>query len=117
MSFESYKIVMTKKNKFVGKGYFVQGLFVLNISEIVNYKASSFAYLVDSYDIWHARLWYVNSSYVNKLQSLGMITLNGKKYGKCDICLESKLTKKKCMSMQRESDLLSLIHTDLEDLK
>jgi len=46
-----------------------------------------------------------------------MITLNDKQSGKCDICLESKSTKKKCMYMQHESDLLSLIYTDLGDLK
>jgi len=34
MSFESDKIVMTKNNVFVRKGYYDQGLFVLNI----NYK-------------------------------------------------------------------------------
>jgi hypothetical protein len=51
VSFESDKIILTKKNIFVGKGYCDQGLFILNISEIINYKASSFAYLIDSYDI------------------------------------------------------------------
>ncbi|KAK2360887.1 hypothetical protein QL285_086105 [Trifolium repens] len=34
VSFESDKIVMTKNNVFVGKGYCDQGLFVLDISEI-----------------------------------------------------------------------------------
>jgi len=42
VSFESDKFVMKKKNIFVGKGYCDQGLFILNISEIMNYKASSF---------------------------------------------------------------------------
>ena len=56
VSFESDKIIMTKKNIFVKKGYFDQGLFILNISKITNYKTSSFVYLIDSYDIWHARL-------------------------------------------------------------
>jgi len=66
VSFESDKIVMTKNNVFVGKGYCDQGLFVLNISEVMNESESS-AYIVDSYDIWHARLGHVNSSYVMKL--------------------------------------------------
>jgi len=50
VSFESDKIVMTKNNVFVGKGYCDQGLFVLNVSEIINGSVSS-AYIVDSYDI------------------------------------------------------------------
>ena len=40
VSFESDKIVMTKNNIFVGKGYCNQGLYVLNISEIINENAS-----------------------------------------------------------------------------
>jgi len=57
---------MTKNNVFMGKGYCDQGLFVLNISEIIN--ESSSAYIIDLYDMWHARLEHVNSSYVMKLQ-------------------------------------------------
>jgi len=36
---------MTKNNVFVGKGYCDQGLFVLNISKIIN--EYSFAYIVE----------------------------------------------------------------------
>jgi len=61
---------MTKNNVFVHKGYCDQGLFVLNISEIVN-ESESYAYIVDSYDVCHARLGHViNYSYVMKLQRL-----------------------------------------------
>ena len=49
VSFESDKIIMTKDNIFVGKGFCNQGLFVLSISEVMNENASSSAYLVDSY--------------------------------------------------------------------
>ena len=51
VSFESDKIIMTKNNVFVGKGFCNQGLFVLNIYEVMNENSSSAAYLVDSYDI------------------------------------------------------------------
>ena len=60
-SFEFDRIVMAKNNIFVGKRFCNQGLFVLSISEVINGNASSFAYLVDSYDIWHARLGHVSS--------------------------------------------------------
>ena len=49
VSFESDKIVMTKNNIFVGKGYCNQGLFVLIVSETTN--ASSSAYLLDSVNL------------------------------------------------------------------
>jgi len=71
---------MTKNNVFVGKGYCDQGLFVLNISEIMNESEYS-AYIFDSYDIWHARLGHVNSSYVMKLQRLGLINMHDKEVG------------------------------------
>ena len=47
VSFEYDKIVMTKNNAFVGKGYCDQCLFVLNISEIINESCSS-TYIVNS---------------------------------------------------------------------
>ena len=45
---------MTKNNVFVGKRFYNQKLFVLIISEVMNGNSSSFAYLVDYYDVWHA---------------------------------------------------------------
>jgi len=42
ISFKYEKIV----NVFVGKGYCDQGLFVLNVSKVINV-----AYLIDSYDM------------------------------------------------------------------
>ena len=66
VSFESYKIVMTKNNVFVENRYCDQGLFVLSIYEVIN-EAELSTYIVDSYDVWHARLGHVNYSYVIKL--------------------------------------------------
>ena len=43
--------------------------------------------------------------------------LSLEKHGKCESCVESKTTKKSCKSIEKESDLLSLIHNDLKDLK
>ena len=39
------------------------------------------------------------------------------KHGKCESLLESKTIKKSCKWVERESNLLSLIHSDLGDLK
>jgi len=78
MSFEFDKIVMTKNNVLWGKGYCDQGPFVLNISKIINESEFS-TYIVDLYDIWHARLGHVNYSYVMKLQRLGLINMHDKK--------------------------------------
>ena len=55
VSFEYDRIVMTKNNVFVGKGFCNQRLFLLSISEVMNTNSFSI-YLVDSYDVWHTRL-------------------------------------------------------------
>ena len=118
VSFEFGRIVMTKNNIFVGKGFCNQGLFVLSISEVINENASSSAYLVDSYDIWHARLGHVSSGYIKKMQTLGLINnIDYSGLSKCQICATSKLTRNTCGSMTRETKLLELIHFDLGDLK
>ena len=67
VSFESDRIVMTKNNIFMGKTFCNQGLFVLSISKVINGHVSTSTYLVDSYDIWHARLGHVSSRYIKKM--------------------------------------------------
>ena len=61
--FDSNKIVLTKNDDFVGKGYCNQGLFMFNVSEIMNNKAfSSSIHIVYSCDVWNDRLGHVNFS-------------------------------------------------------
>ena len=49
--FESDKIVMIRNRQFVSKWYYSQGLFMLNVLEIMNENASTFsAYMIDSCD-------------------------------------------------------------------
>ena len=72
--FDSDKIVLTKKDAFVGNDYCNQGLFMLNVYDIINNNASSSStYVVDSYDIWHDRLGHVNFSYMKKMVELSLI--------------------------------------------
>ncbi|KAJ9684091.1 hypothetical protein PVL29_016537 [Vitis rotundifolia] len=117
--FDSDKIVLTKNDAFVGKGYCNQGLFLLNVSDIINNNASSSsAYIVDSCDIWHGRLGHVNFSYMKRMVELSLIPkLSLENHEKYESCVESKTTKKSCKSVERGSNLLSLIHSDLGDLK
>ena len=95
--FDSNKIVLTKNAAFVRKGYCNQGLFMLNVSEILNNKApsSSSAYIVDSCDVWKGRLGHVNFSYIKKMGQLSLIpNLSLENLRKCEVCVESKTTKK-----------------------
>ena len=117
--FDYDKIVLTKNDAFVGKAYYNQGLFMLNVFYIINNNASSSsACIVDSCDIWHGRLGHVNFSYMKKMVELNLIPkLSLENHRKCESCVESKTTKKSCKLVERESNLLSLIHSDLGDLK
>ena len=92
------KIVLTKNDAFVGKGYCSKSLFMLNVYDIINNNASfSSAYIADSCDIWHGRLGHVNFSYMKKIVELSLIPkLSLENHGKCESCVESKTTKKSC---------------------
>ena len=84
----------------------------------MNNKASSSAYIVDSCDVWHSRLGHVNFSYIDKLGELSLISKPSLEIlGKCEVCVESKTINKSYKPVERESELLSLIHNDLGDLK
>ena len=102
------------------KGYYNKGLFILNVIEIMNGNAStSSAYLIDSHDLWHARLGHVNFSYIKKMKELGILeNVKIGDNGKCQICSEAKGTKKPCKQVvQRETELRTLIHSYLGDMK
>jgi len=43
--------------------------------------------------------------------------MHDKQNNKCDICVESKITKKTCHSVKRQTELFGLIHIDLANLK
>ena len=102
--FDFDKLVLTRNNKFVRKGYCNQVLFMLNVYDIINNNASSSsAYIVDSCDIWHGRLGHVSFSYMKKMVELSLIPkLFLENLGKCESCVESKTTKKSCKSVERE---------------
>ena len=71
-----------------------------------------------SQKFWLGRLGHVNFSYIKKVVELSLIPkLSLENLGQCEVCVESKTTKKSYKSVGRESELLSLIHSDLGDLK
>ena len=87
--FDFDKIVLTKNDAFVGKGYCNKGLFMLNVNDIINNNAfSSFACIVYSYDICHGNLGHVNFSYMKKMVELSSNPkLSLENHGKCESCI------------------------------
>ncbi|KAA0068137.1 ty1-copia retrotransposon protein [Cucumis melo var. makuwa] len=115
---EGDKVVLTKNEDFVGKGYLSNGLFVLNTISI-NANASSSAYVIEYANLWHGRLGHVNFTSIRKLKDLRLInTSESHETGKCPICVESKFHKKPFKPVEsRTTDLLELIHSDLANFR
>ena len=119
--FESDKFVLTKSGIYVGKGYMSNGLFKMNGIIIVsdfNNKNTSSAYMLESSNIWHGRLGHVNFDTLNKLMNLELLPkFKIDSNHKCEICVESKLTRASFHNIERSIEPLTLIHSDTCDLK
>ncbi|TYK14258.1 ty1-copia retrotransposon protein [Cucumis melo var. makuwa] len=115
---EGGKVALTKNEDFIGKGYLSNGLFVLNTISM-NANASSSAYVIESVNLWHGRLGYVNFVSTRKLKDLRLInTTKSHETDKCPICVESKFHKKPFKPVEsRTTDLLELIHSDLANFR
>ena len=92
---------------FVGKGYACDGMFKLNVE--MNENNNSSAYIVSSLNVWHGRLFHINSKYMKNMSCLGLIP----KLEKCEICSMTKITRKSYKSVERDSELLELIHSNI----
>ena len=64
--FVSENFILTKNGMYVGKGYMSNGLFKMNVMNVVpptkniNNKNTSSAYILESSNVWHDRLGHVN---------------------------------------------------------
>ena len=122
--FVSDNFILTKNGMYVGKGYMSNGLFKMNVMTVVppikntNKKNTSSAYMLESSNVWHGRLGHVNYNTLRRL--INMECLPNFKIDpnhKCEICVESKLTRTSFQSIERSSEPLELIHSDICDLK
>ena len=115
--------ILTKNGMYVGKRYMRNGLFKMNVMTIVPpmkniNKNTSSAYMLESSNVWHGRLGHVNYDTLRRL--INMECLPKFKIDpnhKCEICVESKITRTSFQSIERNSEPLELIHSDICDLK
>uniref|UniRef100_F6H3T4 ABC transporter G family member 40 n=1 Tax=Vitis vinifera TaxID=29760 RepID=F6H3T4_VITVI len=116
--FESGKLILTKSGNFVGKGYSCDGMIKLSTNDNINKMTSTSAYMCDSNSLilWHNRLAHVGLSTIKRIVKCGLIACDTKKFEKCEICIKSKMIKKPFHSVERSSNLLDLIHSDLCEL-
>ena len=74
--FESNKFVLSKSGMYVKKGYMSDGMWKLNVMAIIKSsmnKASTFTYMLESSNLWHGRLGYVNYDTLCRLINLNHI--------------------------------------------
>ena len=107
---------------YVRRGYLLDGMFKLNVLAQVpknnENKNKASAYSVELCDVWHSRLGHVNYRSLQRMVSLGLLPNFSIDRGhKCEVCVESKFTRKPFPSVERNSELLDLIHSDLCDMK
>ena len=116
--------ILSKNGMYVGKGYMSNGLFKMNVMTVVppikniNKNNTSSTYMLESSNVWHGRLGHVNYDTLRRL--LNMECLPNFKIDpnhKCEICVESKLIRTSFQSIERSSEPLELIHSDICDLK
>ncbi|XP_077215490.1 uncharacterized protein LOC143850059 [Tasmannia lanceolata] len=111
--FESDKFILSKGGTFVGKGYMYEGMFKLNIN-----KVNVFAYVLDSsLSLWHNRLGHVNTRKMNDMVKLTLIPkYENDLVDRCKTCMQTKIITKSFPKVDRTSNLLDLIHSDVCDI-
>lgn len=96
--FESNKVVLTKNDHFIGKGYLDENLFKLNVmairqNDVESNKDKSSIYLLECSHLWHVRLGHVNFNTLQRLMKLELLPKhNVDPTHKCEICVEAKMT-------------------------
>ena len=115
--FELDKFVLSTSGMYIGKGYMRNGMWKLNVMTVIKLtmdKASSSAYMLES----SSRLGHVNYDTLCRLINLDHTpTFQLDLKHKCETCVEEKLTKSSCQSIERHIEPLDLIHSDMCDLK
>ena len=122
--FVSDNFILTKNGMYVGKGYMSNGLFKMNVMTVVhhikniNNKNTSSGYMLESSNVWHGRLGHVNYDPLRRLINMECLPkFQIYPNHKCENCVESKLTRTSFQSIERSSEPLELIHSDIYDLK
>ena len=81
-------------------------------------KASTSPYMLESSYLWHGRLGHVNYDTLSKLINLNHIhTFQIDPKYKCETYVQEKLTGSSFQSVERHTEPLYLIHSDICDLK
>nr|GEX30087.1 hypothetical protein [Tanacetum cinerariifolium] len=120
---ESEKVILSKANVFVRKAYACDGMFKLNINKttssaylpVCNF-ISSFNIECSTFNLWHNHLGYINYRTIKDMLKQGIIFYNGEHKDKCEICVQAKIKRKPFTKVDRQSEMLELVHSDICEL-
>ena len=119
--FESNKFVLSKDGTYIGKGYMSGGMWKLNVMTISKCdmnKASTSTYILESSNLWHGRLGHVDFDTLRRLINLNHIqTFQIDAKHECGTCVEEILIRSSFQNLERHTEPLDLIHSDICDLK
>ena len=120
--FEFNKFLLFKSGMYMGNGYLSNDLFKMNVmtvfSIIDNNKSTSSVYMIESSNVWHGRLGYVNYHTLHRLINLNLLPKFEIDFDhKCETCVEAKMARACFISIERRTEPLDLIHSDVRDLK
>ena len=96
-------------------------MWKLNVMTIIKSnmnKVNTSTYILESSNLWHGRLGHINYDILRRLINLNHIpTFQIVSKHKCETCVEAKLTRSSFQSIERHTEPLDLIHSDICDLK
>ncbi|XP_069151994.1 uncharacterized protein [Solanum lycopersicum] len=113
--FVSDKVVVSKNEMYVGKGYLSDDLLKLNVIAVDMNKDSASSYLLESKCLWNELLEHINNKTLRKLINLNVLPKFECNKSKCQIFVESKYANHPYKSIKRNSNLSELIHIDIRD--
>jgi hypothetical protein len=115
---ENNRCVISKSDMFVASLPIKNGLFVLNFNDSPIYNVSAKRLWPNNLSptyMWHCHLGHISEKHMKKLHSNVLLTsFDFESYETCEACLLGKMTKTLFIGfLERASDLLELIHTDV----
>nr|GEV96083.1 zinc finger, CCHC-type [Tanacetum cinerariifolium] len=114
------KYILSRHGSFVGFGYVCNGMIRLNLNYLLfNASAcmitSSHSNSLSKSKLWHAKLGYVHHKRMRDMSKMSLIHAFDMTHESCKTCMLTKITRQPFKSVNWESKVLDLIHSDLCD--
>ena len=113
--FEADRHIISMCNFFIGRAYLCCNLFKLSLNCNFENMVFNINMCDDLHYLWHLRLAYVNFGKVSFMSNHELISLCEQKSENCKTCMLNKITRTPFKSVERKSEILEFIHSNLCD--